>query len=239
MEIFYCLHAILWFRTIRVNFFKLHTYFTFLNVFYFQTWFKDPQFIFCKKAKQLTYCVSNSFNKIEVIKKVKHSCNFTRYVYNSFVLIIDMKTLSDRKLVLYKRILFKEIPTVISLHPPVANLLVLFGDTLHIHTVSKCHFTFQQHFPKTSLAKSLKLQTVKLQFKLQFQEFLYRHFWEILLKCKIQFRHSVIHSFGWEFGHVMNFAMGTERIYIIKGIARVYSSPERVSCSGIGLMKRK
>ena len=46
-------------------------------------------------------------------------------------------------------------------------------------------------------------------------------------------------TFWVRVGHVMNLAMGTERIYIIKGIARVYSSPERVSCSGIGLMKRK
>ena len=61
----------------------------------------------------------------------------------------------------------------------------------------------------------------------------------MLPKCKVQFGHSVRHSFGCEFGHVMNLAMGTKRIYIIKGIARVYSSPVRVSCSGIGLMKRK
>ena len=56
----------------------------------------------------------------------------------------------------------------------------------------------------------------------------------MLLKCKIQFGHSVTHNFGCEFGHVMNLAMGTERIYIIKGIARVYSSPER-ALAAVGL----
>ena len=138
-------------------------------LFYF-----DSKLSSAKKAKQHTYYVSNCFYKIEVTKKVKHVYNFTRYVYNSFVLIIDMKTLSDRKLVHYKRILFKEIPTVISLHPPVANLLVLFGDTTYIHTVSKLYFTFQPNFSKISLAKLSKPQTVKLH-QLQFQEFLNRY----------------------------------------------------------------
>ena len=110
---------------------------------------KIPNLSSAKKQNMSLFYVNDYFNKIKVPKKVKHVYNFTWYVYNSFVLIIDMKTLSDRKLVHYKRILFKEIPTVISLHPPVANLLVLFGDTLHTYTLCPNYIShFSQTFPK-------------------------------------------------------------------------------------------
>ena len=68
-----------------------------------------------------------------------------------------MKTLSDRKLVHYKRILFKEIPTVISLHPPVANLLVLFGDTLHTYTLCPNYISHSAKFSQNICGKIVKI----------------------------------------------------------------------------------
>ena len=180
-----------------------------------------------QKSKTTHFFVSNSFNEIKVTKKVKHVYNFTRYVYNSFVIIIDMKTLSDRKRIHYKRILSKEIPTVISLHPPVADLLVLFGETLYIYTLYPNYVShFSQIFPKCPWWNCWNGRQSSFTHS-NFKNFYKDNSVEMLLKWKIQFSHSVMHSFGWEFGHVMNLAMGTERIYIIKGIARVYSSPER------------
>ena len=96
-----------------------------------------------------------------------------------------MKTLSDRKLVHYKRILFKEIPTVISLHPPVANLLVLFGDTLHTYTLCPNYiYYFRQIFPKYPWQNYLK--TADSQASLTAISRMFKQiFWEMLLKCKI------------------------------------------------------
>ena len=96
-----------------------------------------------------------------------------------------MKTLSDRKRIHYKRILFKEIPTVISLHPPVANLLVLFGDTTYIVThcvqiIFHISAKFSQNIPSktvTTADSHASLTAISRIFK--------QIFWKMLLKCKI------------------------------------------------------